>query len=98
MKNCDWCSGEFQPNVSYQIYCSVECRELATKEKVNEKYKAKKRKKLSHKERKCSGGCGTLLSIYNESSCCATCSIDHKQVNKILRELKGLIEYERLED
>lgn len=98
MKNCEWCSGEFQPNVSYQIYCSIECRELATKEKVSEKYKVKKRQKLSQKERRCSGGCGTLLSIYNEDSYCATCLIDKKQVSKILKELKGLVEYERFEE
>lgn len=98
MKNCDWCSGEFQPNVSYQIYCSPECRELATKDKVSEKYKAKKRQKLSQKERRCSNGCGTLLSIYNESSYCSKCLIDQKQVNRMLKELKGLIEYEKFEE
>lgn len=98
MKNCDWCSEEFQPNVSYQIYCSVNCRELATKEKVYEKYRIKKRQKLSQKERRCSNGCGTLLSVYNESSYCSGCLIDQKQVNKVLKELKGLIEYERFED
>lgn len=95
MKNCDWCSGEFQPNVSYQIYCSPKCRELATKEKVNEKYRMKRRKKLSEKDRRCAGGCGTLLSMYNEDSYCNGCLIDQKQVSKTLRELKGLIEYER---
>lgn len=97
MKTCDWCSEEFRPNVSYQIYCSIECRELATKEKVNEKYRIKRRQKLSQKERRCSNGCGTLLSIYNESSFCSKCQIDEKTVNRMLRELKGLIEYERFD-
>jgi hypothetical protein len=98
MKICDWCSGEFQPNVSYQIYCSVECRELATKNKVNEKYRIKRRQKLSQKQRKCANNCGTVLSIYNESSYCSKCMIDQKQVNRMLRELKGLIEYEKFEE
>jgi hypothetical protein len=98
MKNCDWCSSDFKPNVSYQIYCSSECRVLATKNKVNEKYRIKKRQKLSQKERRCSNGCGTLLSIYNESSCCSKCAVDQKQVNRMLKELKGLIEYEKFEE
>jgi hypothetical protein len=98
MKICDWCSNEFQPNVSYQIYCSKECRELATKEKVNERYQIKRRQKLSKKERRCSGGCGTLISIYNPSGYCWVCKIDTKQVDKALKELKGIIEYERFEN
>jgi hypothetical protein len=95
MKVCDWCSNEFQPNVSYQIYCSVECRELATKEKVNERYQIKRRKKLAKKERRCSNGCGTVLSIYNNNGYCNSCLVNYNQVDKALRELKGLIEYER---
>lgn len=97
MKICDWCSNEFQPNVSYQIYCSVECRQLATKEKVNERYRMKRTKRLMTKERRCSNGCGTLLSGYNDSNFCSACNVNKKQVDKTLRELKGLIEYERLD-
>jgi hypothetical protein len=95
MKVCDWCSNEFNPNVSYQIYCSVECRELATKEKVSERYQIKRRKQLAKKERRCSNGCGTILSIYNDTGHCSFCAISDKKVDKALRELKGLIEYER---
>jgi hypothetical protein len=98
MKICDWCSNEFQPNVTYQIYCSSKCREFATKEKVNERYKTKRRQKLKEKERRCSGGCGTVLSMYNDSEFCQKCMVNKKQVDKALKELKGLIEYERLED
>jgi hypothetical protein len=98
MKTCDWCSNEFQPNVSYQIYCCVECRELATKEKVNERYRLKRVRSLINKERRCSGGCETIISIYNPSGFCSTCMIDRKKVDKALKELKGLIEYERFEE
>jgi hypothetical protein len=98
MKICAWCSNEFQPNVSYQIYCSSECRELATKEKVSERYQVKRRQKMAKKERRCSGGCGTIISIYNPSGFCGRCMVNTKQVDKALKELKGLIEYERLEE
>jgi hypothetical protein len=98
MKICDWCSNEFQPNVNYQIYCSAECREFATKEKVAEKYNVKRLQRLSKKERRCSGGCGTVISIYNSTGFCSICMIDSKQVDKALKELKGLIEYERLDE
>jgi len=98
MKICDWCSNEFQPNVKYQIYCSLECRELATKEKVAERYNRERRKKLAAKERRCAGGCGTVLSMYNDSGLCSTCMVNEKQVNRALRELRGLIEYQRLDE
>lgn len=98
MKVCDWCSEEFQPNVSYQIYCCAVCREAATKEKVSERYQIKRRQKLSKKQRRCSNGCGTILSIYNDSGYCNPCAVNGKQVDRALKELKGLIEYERLED
>lgn len=97
MKICGWCSEEFDPNVTYQIYCSPACRELATKQKVNERYQQKRRKKLSQKERRCLNGCGTLLSIYNDSGYCGSCIINKKQVSNALKELKGLIDYEKFE-
>ena len=97
MKTCDWCGNEFQPNVSYQIYCCVECRELATKEKVNERYQQKRRQKLAAKQRRCAGGCGTILSYYNDSPFCGRCLVDDKLVSKALKELKGLIDYEKFD-
>jgi hypothetical protein len=97
MKNCDWCSKDFVPNVSYQIYCSSECRELSTKQKVNERYQQKRRAKLSQKKRKCLNGCGTTLSVYNDTGRCSFCNIDSRQVDKALKELKGFIDYEKYE-
>jgi hypothetical protein len=98
MKICDWCSEEFQPNVKYQIYCSPECRELATKEKVNDRYKKKRLERLLTKKRYCSNGCGTLLSIYNSDGVCNSCHINEKKVDKALKELRGLIEYQRFDE
>lgn len=97
MKICDWCGSDFTPNVSYQIYCCSNCRELATKEKVNERYQLKRRQKLAKKQRKCANGCGTVLSIYNDQHYCLSCAIDNKQVDKALKELKGLIDYEKFD-
>lgn len=97
MKTCDWCGNEFQPNVSYQIYCSPECRESATKEKVNERYQIKRRQKLAKKKRRCSGGCGTIISVYNNTGFCSSCMINTKHVDKALKELKGIIDYERFD-
>ena len=97
MKICDWCSEDFEPNVSYQIYCCSQCREQATKEKVNERYQQKKRKKMAKKERRCLNGCGTVLSIYNDTGLCGSCMVNEKQVNNALKQLKGLIDYEKFE-
>lgn len=96
MKICDWCGIDFVPNVSYQIYCSSECRESSTKEKVNERYQKKKRKKLSEQRRTCAGGCGTILSVYNDQTFCGKCLVNDKMVNRALKELKGLFDYEDL--
>jgi len=98
MKVCDWCSNEFQPNVSYQIYCSVDCRQFATKEKVGERYQSRRRKKLAKKERRCGGGCGTVLSVYNSAGFCQNCMVNWRKVDKALKELKGIIEYEKLKE
>jgi len=97
MKFCDWCSSEFQPNVSYQIYCSPECRKFATKEKVNARYRAKKRLSQGKKQKRCSGGCGTIISIYSQSKFCNSCVVSSKQVVNALKELKGIIDYEKFD-
>jgi NADH:ubiquinone oxidoreductase subunit E len=79
--------------VTYQKYCSSECREAATKEKVNAQYQIKRRKKLSLERRRCAGECGTVLSVYNNSKYCSTC-FNKKKIEKAMKELKGLFDYE----
>ena len=95
MKPCEWCSIDFSPRVSYQIYCSVECRELATREKILERHQLTRIKNRSGKKRKCSGGCGTLISIYNDNGFCDRCMINKRKVDQMLKELKGLFDYEQ---
>ena len=95
MKLCSRCDIRFSPKVSYQIYCSLECRDLATKDKIQERYQITRRQKRKGKDRWCLGGCGTSLSIYNDSGFCANCNVSEKAVNKMLKELKGFIEYEQ---
>ena len=91
MKICEWCENEFSPTVSYQIYCSPECRFQATKIKIAEKQAINKRRKRYGKDRKCARGCGTVLSSYNDVNYCENCSVDDKKLNKTLKELKGLM-------
>lgn len=95
MKLCSRCDAYFLPKVSYQVYCSELCREEATKEKIAQRYEATRRQKRIGKVRKCLGGCDTSLSIYNDSGFCANCNVSAKQVAKMLKELKGFIEYEQ---
>jgi hypothetical protein len=95
MKYCSWCSDEFLPAVTYQIYCSSECRELSTKEKIAKKYQISRRKKKNKNKKKCSGGCETIISIYNETGFCSVCMTNKKKVEKLLKEIKGYIEYEQ---
>jgi hypothetical protein len=95
MKTCSWCAYDFLPAVSYQIYCSPQCRESATKEKINERYNINRRKNRKDKKRQCAGGCGTLLSIYNDKNFCTSCMVNNKKVDKMLKELKGFFDYEK---
>ena len=95
MKLCNKCDVYFMPKVSYQVYCTELCREEATKEKIAERYQLTRRQKRKGKEKKCLGGCDTKLSIYNDSGFCSNCNVSKKAVDKMLKELKGFIEYEQ---
>lgn len=97
MKLCNRfdCNTYFYPKVSYQIYCSNECRDLATKEKIAERYQITRRQKRAGKIRKCLGGCGVDLSIYNDSGFCSNCNISKKAVDKMLKQIKGFMDYEQ---
>lgn len=95
MKLCSRCDNGFEPKVSYQIYCSESCREEATKEKINERYQLTRRQKRIGKKRICLGGCGTPLSIYNDSGFCVNCNVSKKAVDKMLKQIKGFFDYEQ---
>lgn len=81
--------------MTYQIYCSEQCRTEATKQKIAERYQITRRQKRIGKVRMCLGGCNTKLSIYNDSGFCANCNVSEKAVDKMIRELKGIVEYEQ---
>jgi hypothetical protein len=91
LKQCSWCNKPFHPAVSYQIYCTTDCRDEATKEKIAYRQKFLKRRKKNSKSRYCLGGCGTKLSIYNDYDMCDKCYISKKELKKKFKELKGFI-------
>jgi hypothetical protein len=91
VKLYSWCENNFKPTVSYQIYCSAQCRDEATKEKILERHRVLRRQKRKDKVRMCAGGCGIKLSIYNDDSMCNSCSINSKQVDKKIKEIRMLM-------
>lgn len=95
MKSCNRCDKKFKPRVTYQIYCSNECRDEATKEKIAERYQITRRQKRIGKVRKCLGGCGVSLSIYNDDGFCSNCNVSKKAVDKMLKQIKGYFDYEQ---
>jgi hypothetical protein len=95
VKSCNKCDKRFNPKVSYQIYCSDTCREKATKEKIAERYQITRRQKRIGKIRRCLGGCGVKLSIYNDDGFCSNCNISKKTVDKMLKQIKGFFDYEQ---
>jgi len=96
LKLCEQCDNHFTPKVSYQIYCSVECRDSATKNKIAERYQATRRQRRIGKTRKCRN-CKESLSIYADGPLCNFCIIDPNLVSKALKELKklGILDYEQ---
>ena len=95
MKLCERCDKQFKPRVTYQIYCSEECREISTKEKIAQRYLTTRRQRRKGKVRLCLGGCGEKLSMYNDSGFCNSCNVNAKQVSKMLKEIKGFFDYEQ---
>jgi hypothetical protein len=89
MKTCQWCEQAFEPRVSYQIYCSNECRDEATKEKIAQKYAIARRNRMMGKVRLCRS-CGNQMSVYNDDYICNLCIVDPKDVLAELKKIKGL--------
>jgi hypothetical protein len=89
MKHCQWCDTNFTPKTSYQIYCSALCRDEATKEKIAQRYEKTRRERRKNKDRRCKI-CNAILSIYNDEKTCESCLIDPKQINRVLRQIKGI--------
>jgi hypothetical protein len=90
VKSCSWCDNTFTSVISYQIYCSVDCRNAATKEKIAERHKVLRIKKRRQKIRFCASECGEELSIYNDDIFCESCNINNKELKKKLKEIKRL--------
>ena len=90
MKHCQWCDKQFKTDITYQIYCSPECRDLSTKEKIAARYIQSKRQKRKGKVRLCKS-CSTPLSIYNDDAVCSSCSINPDAVSKAIKEIKGRV-------
>jgi hypothetical protein len=95
MLHCLSCDKGFKPNTTKQIYCSSECRQEASKEKILERYHIEKRKKRQGKEKRCAGGCETLLSIYNDSGMCDNCLTHKRKMKTFMKELKDYFDYEQ---
>jgi hypothetical protein len=96
-KHCSWCDNHFETKISYQIYCSVGCRELATREKIAERYAIIRRKKLQENPKKCNS-CGGKLSAYNNEKLCQVCIIDPKEVYKTIKKIRGYSNGKPVED
>ena len=93
-KTCQWCDDEFETKSKNQIYCSPECRTESTKKKIVERYQVAKFKSRQGKERRCAGGCNTLISVYNDAGFYNACLVNQKKVDKFIKDLKDYFDYE----
>jgi len=89
MKHCQWCDNSFETKVSYQIYCSPECRDGATKQKITERYQLSRISRRAGKVRKCKK-CEQNLSIYNDEQTCSKCLINPVDISIALKDIKRL--------
>lgn len=89
MKHCQWCDLGFETKVSYQIYCSPECRDLATKQKIAERYQLSRISRRTGKTRTCKK-CEQKLSIYNDDPICSKCLINPIDISIALKDIKRL--------
>jgi uncharacterized protein YmfQ (DUF2313 family) len=97
MKQCQWCNNQFVTKISYQIYCSSECRDEAAREKIAERYLISRRQKRIGKVRPCKS-CGKGLSVYNDDALCDECLINPHELNKALKEIRGIANGKSFED
>ena len=94
-KFCKLCDEQFQTNNKNQIYCSPDCRSTATKEKIMQRYKVSKVRSRASKSRKCAGGCGIEISIYNDVGICNNCMMSKRKLDQTLKDIKGFFDYEQ---
>jgi predicted nucleic acid-binding Zn ribbon protein len=86
LKICEWCGKDFEANVSYQIYCSSDCRAIATKNNSLIRQRQKKAEARKGKDRRCAT-CNKPLSVYNDESFCSSCIGSTKDYKKFIRGL-----------
>ena len=95
MSRCALCAAHFEPTTSYQIYCSVGCREESTKKKSRERARSAAIKRRRKSKRMCANGCGTKLSVYNDDKVCNRCKQNDKLVNLALKNIERFFKYEQ---
>lgn len=83
-KQCNYCFGLFSTTLDRQIYCSANCRTLATKER-----QANNRKTVVPRRKSCaSSGCSNLVSANLDSIYCSSCFYTNSDLEKDLRKIK----------
>lgn len=69
----DECEQDFERKKHNQIYCSDECRRVATNKRLMERYYERKDRLARKLEHSVYCKCGTIISRYNESGRCFNC-------------------------
>lgn len=60
-----------------------------------QRYKVSKAASRVGKNRKCAGGCGTRISIYNDVGFCNVCMVSKKKLDQALKEIRDFFDYEQ---
>jgi len=95
---CHLCGEEYSTKMKNQKYCSFVCRETATKQKIEDRARMNRNRKRMKNPRKCKGGCGTIISVYNDYGFCNICQTDVKKVEEALKEIRLFFDYEKIQD
>ena len=60
-----------------------------------QRYKVSKVKVRATKSRKCAGGCGIEISIYNDIGFCNSCMMSKRKLDQTLKDIKGFFDYDQ---
>ena len=86
MKFCSWCLNSFDSENNRQIYCSVDCRVQATKER-----QAEIRRKNRKQKRCATKGCSGKVSAHIDSVYCRSCYLSDSVIELDLKMIKRMM-------
>lgn len=85
MKLCPWCLSSFHSDSNRQVYCSVDCRTQATKDRKVDIRRKDKKKRCATK------GCPNGVSAHIDSPYCRSCYLSDSVIELDLKMIRKMM-------